>query len=109
MSAWTGKLSDLEVDVEDFANITCEFNGKLLNKKVMGSIHLDFIRQDQTRFCEIIGTKGTMKFDAENNEIFIKKNNRNDWVKIYNSNESRDDSFSNQLSYFCFKTGFDKI
>lgn len=100
VSAWTGKLSDLEVDVEDFANITCEFNGKLLNKKVMGSIHLDFIRQDQTRFCEIIGTKGTMKFDAENNEIFIKKNNRNDWVKIYNSNESRDDSFRNQFSYF---------
>lgn len=100
VSAWTGKLSDLEVDVEDTANITCEFNAKLLSNKVMGSIHLDFIRQDQTRTCEIIGTNGTMRFDAINNEIFIKKNNRTDWEQIYKSNESRDDSYRIQLSYF---------
>lgn len=59
-SVWgfTGKISDLEVDVEDTAEIGLRFeNGALAN------LHLDFNQQPPAHRFEIIGTKGTIKWD----------------------------------------------
>ncbi|MBK7455323.1 MAG: Gfo/Idh/MocA family oxidoreductase [Anaerolineales bacterium] len=59
-SAWgfTGKLSDLEVDVEDTAEIGLRFESGAL-----GNLHLDFNQQPPAHRFEIIGTKGTLKWD----------------------------------------------
>jgi len=59
-SVWgfTGKISDLEVDVEDTAEIGLRFeSGALAN------LHLDFNQQPPAHRFEIIGTKGTIKWD----------------------------------------------
>jgi predicted dehydrogenase len=59
-SAWgfTGKLSDLEVDVEDTAEIGLRFESGAL-----GNLHLDFNQQPPAHRFEVIGTKGTIKWD----------------------------------------------
>ena len=59
-SAWgfTGKLSYLEVDVEDTAEIGLRFESGAL-----GNLHLDFNQQPPAHRFEIIGTKGTIKWD----------------------------------------------
>jgi predicted dehydrogenase len=59
-SAWgsIAKLSDLEVDVEDTAEIGLRFEGGAL-----GSLHLDFNQQPPAHRFEVIGTKGTLKWD----------------------------------------------
>ncbi len=59
-SVWgfTGKLSDLEVDVEDTAEIGLRFESGAL-----GNLHLDFNQQPPAHRFEIIGTKGTIKWD----------------------------------------------
>jgi predicted dehydrogenase len=59
-SAWgfTAKLSDLEVDVEDTAEIGLRFAGGAL-----GHLHLDFNQQPPEHRFEIIGTKGTIKWN----------------------------------------------
>ena len=31
---------------------------------VPGSINLDFVRQDPTRYCLIVGVKGTLRWDG---------------------------------------------
>ncbi|MBN2116901.1 MAG: Gfo/Idh/MocA family oxidoreductase [Anaerolineales bacterium] len=59
-SVWgfTGKLSNLEVDVEDTAKIGLRFAGGAL-----GSLHLDFNRQPPVHTFDIAGTQGTIKWD----------------------------------------------
>lgn len=52
------KLSDLDVDTDDTAKIALRFeNGAL------GSLHLDYNQQPPEHYFEIIGTKGTLKWD----------------------------------------------
>ncbi|MDP2777611.1 MAG: Gfo/Idh/MocA family oxidoreductase [Anaerolineales bacterium] len=60
VSVWgfTAKLSDLEVDVEDTAKIGLRFEGGAL-----ASLHLDFNQQPPSHHFEVIGTKGTVKWD----------------------------------------------
>ena len=55
---FTGKVSDLEVDVEDTAKIGLRFEGGAL-----GSLHLDYNRQPPVHTFEVIGTRGTIKWD----------------------------------------------
>jgi predicted dehydrogenase len=59
-SAWgfTARLSDLEVDVEDTAEIGLRFESGAL-----GNLHLDFNQQPPAHRFEIIGTKGSLKWD----------------------------------------------
>ncbi len=59
-SVWgfTAKLSDLEVDVEDTAEIGLRFGSGAL-----GNLHLDFNQQPPAHRFEIIGTKGSLKWD----------------------------------------------
>lgn len=53
-----GKISDLEVDVEDTAKIGLRFAGGAL-----GSLHLDYNRQPPVHTFDIVGTKGSIKWD----------------------------------------------
>lgn len=57
--AVTGGLSDLDIDVEDVADIvlTTE-NGTFVN------IHLDMIDRIKNRSCRIVGSEGTLWWDA---------------------------------------------
>ena len=58
VSAITGKISDLEISVEDFAAITLRFQ-----KKIIGEVHLDYFQQPEFRNCKIIGNKGIIYWD----------------------------------------------
>lgn len=56
-----GHLSSLEIDVEDVAMITlqCEWKGRRLPV----SVYLDLVQRPTRRFCEIVGEKGTLRWD----------------------------------------------
>ena len=58
--ALTAQASDLELDVEDTAEIGLRFrNGAI------GSLHLDYNQQPTTHHLEIIGTEGTIQWDNQ--------------------------------------------
>jgi len=64
--AFTGQLSDMEIQVEDVAEIGLRFaNG------VLGSIHLDFFQHPPSHHLEIIGTSGTIKWDNSDGVVRV--------------------------------------
>lgn len=63
-----GKVSDLEIDVEDIAHLILGMKGGV-GKEFMATMHLDFIRQDKSRKCTVIGSNGTLEWNILNGSI----------------------------------------
>jgi predicted dehydrogenase len=60
VSAFVDRVSNLEIDVEDIAEINLRFENK-----AMGHIHLDMLDRSPNRSCRIIGTQGTLCWDFD--------------------------------------------
>jgi len=73
--AITKKLSDLEIDVEDFCECILKFKNNIIV-----DLHLDYFQKPSKRTCKIIGTKGQIKWNWENNHVQIYKYKNNKWV-----------------------------
>ncbi len=58
VSAAAGILGDLGLDVEDTAQITLTFASGAL-----GSVHLDYLQQPASHWVEIVGNRGTIRWD----------------------------------------------
>jgi predicted dehydrogenase len=52
-----GKYSDLEINVEDTAEIVLSYADKVV------SVHLDFVQQPAQRWCEFTGARGSIRAD----------------------------------------------
>ena len=71
-------VSDLEIDVEDVAELVLRFAGG-----VLGSIHLDMVQATATRTCRIIGTEGTIEWDGVNRSARLFAADRKPWTDLY--------------------------
>ena len=58
------KLSSLEIDTEDFAEITMHHRNGAYSQ-----IHLDYLQTNYRRSCEIIGEKGMLVWDINEREL----------------------------------------
>ena len=61
VSAVTRRLSDLELDVEDVAEITLHFASGMI-----GTVHLDYVQRPPGHWLQIRGHGGTIYWDAAN-------------------------------------------
>lgn len=64
-----GKMSNLEIDVEDVADILMQF--QLCRKKIPVHVHEDYLQVPSTRRCKIQGTKGLLTFDLLNSSLDV--------------------------------------
>jgi predicted dehydrogenase len=72
VSASIGRVSDLEIDVEDIAHLILGMENED-GTEFMASMHLDFVRQDKTRRCTVIGSDGTLEWNLLSGRI-VQKN-----------------------------------
>ena len=66
ISSNTRKVSELKISSDDFSSIFLRFKNK-----IVGEIHLDYFQRPKTRTCKIIGTKGTIFWNNEENTVKI--------------------------------------
>ncbi|MGY5148916.1 MAG: Gfo/Idh/MocA family protein [Candidatus Nitrosopumilus sp. bin_68KS] len=94
--AITGKLSDLQIDVEDY----CESLLKFRNNIVV-DLHLDYFQKPSKRTCKIIGVKGQIKWDWKNNHVQIFKYRNNKWrTKLIDKKMDRNKMYLDEMKYF---------
>ena len=87
-----GKISDLEIDSEDFCDIFIKFNSN-----IMATIHLDCFSYLNKRIINIITPEKEISADLIKNEIIISQNQK---VNKETFHFERDDYFKTQIKYF---------
>lgn len=90
------KLSKLDIDTEDFAEITMRHKNGAYSQ-----IHLDYLQSNYRRNCEIIGDKGMLLWDV--NERILKQYNLNDkeyHVYYDGLNANVNDAYIEELKHF---------
>ena len=99
--SFTGKFSNLELSVEDLSAILLKFK-----ENIIGEVHLDYFQQPDFRSCKIVGTKGTIYWDSETNEVQLYNNKNKKWItKLRLTTYQRNIMYVKELSYFikCIK------
>jgi predicted dehydrogenase len=95
VSAQIGRLSDLEIDVEDTAEVICLFaNGAL------GSIHLDMVQRPAVRTCRVIGTEGTISWDALEPSVRLFSHATGSWSDLWSGPCDRNEMYVLELRHF---------
>jgi predicted dehydrogenase len=64
VSARVARLSDLEIDVEDTAEIILELEGG-----AVGSVHLDMVQVAAIRSCRMVGSEGILTWDGTSHQV----------------------------------------
>ena len=94
--ARSAKLSDLQMDVEDTAEIVLQFVGGGL-----GSIHVDMIQRVPTRTCRVIGSEGTVIWDWRDHTVRLYSARNGTWHEIFqNSDYDRNTMYLEELRHF---------
>ncbi|MFA5042737.1 MAG: Gfo/Idh/MocA family oxidoreductase [Kiritimatiellia bacterium] len=94
--AYAGTMGDLEIPVDDIAEIGLRFpNGAI------GSVHLDYIQQPATHHIEIIGTQGTLRWDNADGSLALYRHNHADWEHFMPSEGfERNRLFMDEMRHF---------
>ena len=96
VSAQVGHLSNLEIDVEDTAEIIMQFRSG-----VIGSVHLDMLQRPATRTCRIIGTEGTLTWDGMSHRARLFSAVRNAWSDLHPAKTvDRNEMYIAELRHF---------
>jgi predicted dehydrogenase len=95
VSGMSGRLGDLEVDVEDSADILLKFKSGAI-----GHIHMDMIDRAKTRWCRILGTEGTLTWDLLTHEVCLFTSKDSLWEPLYAKAPDPDESYRDEQKHF---------
>jgi predicted dehydrogenase len=95
MWAFAGQLSDLELQVEDTAEIGLRFTSG-----VLGSLHLDYCQRPPAHFLEIIGEQGTLRWNHSSG-VALYQADKPGWQEIpLSSGFERNQLFTAEMHHF---------
>lgn len=94
--AKTWKLSNLDLDVEDTAELILNFHSG-----AVGTIHLDYIQQPCKHILEIIGSNGEIQWDNADGVVHLYQNDKKEWQNFsLHEGFSRNDLFLQEMKHF---------
>ena len=94
--AFTGRLGDLALEVEDTAEIGLRFSAG-----AYGSLHLSYNQKPTSHHLEMVGTAGTIRWDYHSGITSFYKSEVGDWQEILQPDDfERNDLFLAQMRHF---------
>ena len=103
VSCFMDKVSELEIDTEDMAELILRFPSGAL-----GSVHMDYLQRTTTHTCQIIGEEGEMVIDLQQGTARTFLADMGQWHEDrLPKGFARDDMFLAELKHFldCINNG----
>ena len=99
--------SDLEIDVEDTAHLFLGFTANDFERQIIASVNLDFIRQDNTRLCTVIGKLGSLRWNGIAGTVELWAIGTQGWQEIFKHESFRDESYITEWRHLinCIEQG----
>lgn len=92
---FAGRLSSLEIETEDMAEILLRFkNG------VIGNVHMDYVQRSPSRTCQITGEEGTIVWDYYANEVRLFQSHQPKWQVFRQEGFERNDMYLAEIAHF---------
>ena len=92
----TGKYSDLEIKSDDLSTILMKFKNDII-----AEVHLDFFQKPKIRDCKIVGTKGTIYLNFDENIIHFYNFKKKKWINELKLNTYNNNSmYEEELKHF---------
>lgn len=90
------RISNLEMDAPDTAELILDFeNG------AVGNIHLDMVQRAPTRTCKIIGSDGSLFWDAFTNRVALFTADQKTWSDLHSAADiDRNDMYVREVAHF---------
>ena len=105
VSARVAKLSELEIDVEDTADLEVEFESG-----ATGTVHLDMVERNRSRSCVVTGTEGVVEWDGLSRVSRMKPSGSKEWQQLSSRASDRNDVYLDELEHFLgCATGDEKV
>lgn len=96
VSAQVDQLSDLEIDVEDSADIILKFSNNAI-----GNIHLDMVQRFPTRYCHVVGSEGLLKWDGTTDLVTMFSTKNNEWSVLHPGEKiDRNEMYLTEIQHF---------
>lgn len=92
----TGKYSNLEIKSDDLSTILIRFKNNII-----AEVHLDFFQKPKIRDCKIVGTKGTIYWNFDENIVHFYDIKKSKWVNKLKLNKYNYNSmYEEELKHF---------
>lgn len=100
--AFAGKISNLKIDTEDYAEIILWFESG-----VIGEIHMDYLQRDYSRNLKIIGEKGTILWDLKTKTLSWYLDSQKKWQSHCLKNFDNNQPYLEEVKHFlnCLEKG----
>ncbi len=96
MFCYAGKVSKLDIDTEDTADILLRFSSG-----VVANVHLDCLQRTYRRSCELIGEEGVIVWDYITQKVSVfGKEDRHMEVFLESMNAERNRMFVDEMKHF---------
>ena len=95
VSCFAGKLSNLQIDTEDVAEILLKFeNG------TVAEVHMDYIQRAYSRSCQIIGDEGTIHWDFNEKTVKLFSAKDKKWWSFPEDTFDFNDTYVEEMKHF---------
>ena len=100
VNATLSRQSDLDINVEDTAHMILGFTPDADGHRLIGTLNMDFIRQDTVRRCVAIGKSGSLSWDGLTGVVTLLEAGSTEWRELFRYPHHADDSYRAEWVHF---------
>ena len=100
VTAWHGRQSKMDINVEDTAHVTLAFEGSHRVRPAIGQLNLDFVRHDHTRRVSAVCEGGTLRWDGISGMVEQWRAEDSDWEVLHEDAAEAPSTYADQWESF---------